>query len=450
MARLTSTFTLWPHRNLLQFQQQLSVFAHQQTLLRNRNFHNCLRSASFPCKPNSFNSHNILNDGSSFSSPFNQVRKLKVDRYDHVPEDEEKHCWDGIYAEQISDFVIPKQGGGIILDLTFGSGKHTEKILSADPNVRVIAIDRDPQCEEDAARLKTKFPRRLCFLNIKFSDTVEALYNIGVNAGTLSGAVLDAGLSHAQLTVPGRGGFFNSTTEPLDFRMSGRHSQEPSAKDILNHIDEDSLYQVIKIYGQNKKARKISQAIIQARYDLQDIKTPGDLNLLIKILEGFDDETPTPVEDQQQQEVLEESLHDGTTSVAGFHSSAASTIRALRILVNNEVNELDCAIKCVHRLLLPDAPFAVVTYNVLEDTIVKRHFAGVDVDASVSTIGCPQHRYAKTLGFADPRECKPWTPQFKLVPSYQMTQNFSHWKHAKLRTATKNGGVAYEQVLEGV
>ncbi|KAF2363955.1 Ribosomal RNA small subunit methyltransferase H [Trinorchestia longiramus] len=395
--------------------------------------------------------HSFLTSSFSHAHQLNtcQIRHIKVDRFEPIVEDGQSHSWDGIYGDQIAELVVPKQGGGVVLDLTFGSGKHTEKILLADPHVRVIAIDRDYKCEEDAAKLRKKYPKRLCFLNIKYSDTVEALYNLGVTAGMLSGAVLDAGLSHAQLTSPRRGGFFNSSSEPIDLRMNTMGS-EPSAKHILNHIDEDSLYKVIKIYGQNKKAGKIAKAIVQARYDMQDIRTTGDLHQLIKIVEGKEEDFGSPSDDEEldQLNAEEEAAHDSTTLAAAFHACTAPTFRALRMLVNNEANELDCAIKCVHHLLLPDAPFAVVTYSHLEDTIVKRHFAGIDVDASVATIGHPQHRHAKMLGFSSDVHYKPWQPLTKLLPTYEMKQRFPHWKYAKLRTATKIGSIAYDQVLE--
>lgn len=97
-----------------------------------------------------------------------QTCSIKSGQYNPVRDEDEEQCWDGIYAAEIADFVVPKQGGGVVLDLTFGSGKHTEQILRSDEHVRVIAIDRDPGTKKDATRLKKIYPGRLCYLNIKY------------------------------------------------------------------------------------------------------------------------------------------------------------------------------------------------------------------------------------------------------------------------------------------
>uniref|UniRef100_A0A2P2HWY4 Methyltransferase-like protein 15 homolog n=1 Tax=Hirondellea gigas TaxID=1518452 RepID=A0A2P2HWY4_9CRUS len=389
--------------------------------------------AAYTC--NKLRDHQEFTGSDSISRRYSSTKPVKVSEHQAPPPCE------GLFLQEILDALLmkTKEEGGVILDMTLGTGAHSDKILkNSCPKTKVIAIDRDPETKKVAEKLIQKYPGRFVYFNVKFSGLVEILSTVGVGLQSLSGAVMDLGVSQDQLTQPNRGAFHNSSVEPLDLRMDGTSSGEVTALQVLRHIDDDSLYRILKIYGQSKVGRKIAAALMKARYEMVNIRTPKDLNNVIMILMGKDPEnSPSQCED-----------YDSLTDTSdGIHSCAASVFQALRIFVNNEVNELDCGLLSVHRFLKAQAPLAVITYNSLEDTIVKRHFTGINLDASVSSIGRPQHHHAKLVGLTQQSECKPWIDLDKHLLHYKHRQELlvthSHWKNAKLRVATMNPDVSY-------
>lgn len=358
---------------------------------------------------------------------------------------------DVAFTEKILETLCPPSGS-VILDLTFGSGGHTEGILKRNPDVKVIAVDRDPLTKIRAEELRALYPNRLCFLNIKFSEVPDALDSMGVYRSSLWGAVLDSGPSYEQLTQPKRGGFCATATEKLDLRMDGTSSKSISGLDVVQNIDYDSLRTVLRSYGQSKHAKKVADAIVQARYLMIDIRTPADLiNFVCGVLGGDQSDSDSEGQshnsgDHQDEQAQLPPQRNFADSANLIPASAGRIFQALRILVNNELNELDCALRAVHYLLRPNAPFAVITYNALEHAIVKRHFTGRNVDASVDKIGRPQHRYAKMMGTETRTDdCRPWHPQDVMVTRWGQPIRHPQWKHSELRLARKNAAASYDK-----
>jgi 16S rRNA (cytosine1402-N4)-methyltransferase len=222
--------------------------------------------------------------------------------------------------------------GSRILDGTFGAGGYSRALLEAGASV--IAIDRDPSVAGHAQALTREFPDRFRFVEGQFS----ALDDLA--AGPVDGVVLDIGVSSMQLDQAVRG-FSFMRDGPLDMRMSS-HGQ--SAADLVNQLEEAPLAELLFAYGEERKSRRIAQAILAARAEAP-ITTTGALAQLIEATIGR-----RPGE-----------MHPATRS-----------FQALRIAVNGELDELVEGLFAAERLLDEGGRLAVVSFHSLEDRIVKR------------------------------------------------------------------------------
>lgn len=101
------------------------------------------------------------------------------------------------------------------------------------------------------------------------------------------GILIDCGCSSMQFDTAERG-FSISRDGPLDMRMNPGSANQPSASEILSYIDEESLARVLKVYGEEKQAKKIARAIVESRYLFRSLKTTGELARLIEMAVGFD------------------------------------------------------------------------------------------------------------------------------------------------------------------
>lgn len=232
------------------------------------------------------------------------------------------------------------------LDLTFGAGGHTRKLLNSASNITVYTLDRDPLAYELAIQLasKTLYGQVTPLLG-KFSDLPELLPVSEVH-NFFDGILIDCGCSSMQYDTRERG-FSLSKNGPLDMRMDqNRLENQPSAKDILANIDEDSLCRILKVYGEEKQAKKIARAIIEARYLFKSLQTTHELAQLIESTCGLSART----------DKLQRPSHVAT-----------KTFQALRILVNDELNELDFAVRFAHRALKIGGKLVAITFHSLEN-----------------------------------------------------------------------------------
>ncbi|XP_077529065.1 12S rRNA N(4)-cytidine methyltransferase METTL15 isoform X2 [Haemaphysalis longicornis] len=310
-----------------------------------------------------------------------------------------------------------------ILDLTFGAGGHTRCILEAARGVRVLALDRDPSAHGRAQEMAKHYPPgRLVPLLGRFSELGPLLAEQGLAEGSLDGALLDCGCSSAQMDDPRRG-FGLARDGPLDMRMdAARFPDEPTAADVVNSLDYDSLVKVLKVYGEEKRAKKVAQAIVDSRFMMKSLRTTGEL---ARVVEAALDDCAGPAED-----MLGRPSHPAT-----------KTFMALRIAVNNELNELHWALGLAQRWLRPGARLAVLSFHSLEDRIVKRHFQGVDVDEPVSKSIAQRHRNAAVWHSRDEMAAERrrlWRPLGPLqLPSAAEVQRNPRSRSAKLRVAQK-------------
>lgn len=237
--------------------------------------------------------------------------------------------------------ALEPQDGAIVIDGTFGAGGYTKAILET-ADCKVIAIDRDPDAIVEGAELAARFRGRLMLVNARYSD-------MGAIAGALDiesvdGVALDLGVSSMQLDRAERGFSFMQDA-PLDMRMG---KDGPTAADIVNTLSEQELADIIFRLGEERRSRAIAKAIVKRRAE-QPIETTGELAGIVAGVIGRKwDETKHP---------------------------ATRTFQALRLYLNQELEELAKGLAAAEKLLKAGGRLVVVTFHSLEDRIAKRFFA---------------------------------------------------------------------------
>ncbi len=211
--------------------------------------------------------------------------------------------------------------GRRVIDATFGAGGYTREFLNA--GATVTAFDRDPNVVADAAAVAAEYGDRFCFIPRPFSAMADL-------DGQYDAIVFDLGISSMQIDIAGRGFSFRADG-PLDMRMSG---DGMSAADLIANTDAAGLAQILRDYGDVKKAGALARAIKDAAP-----KTTMALRELIY--------NPRDI---------------------------APVFQALRIAVNDETGEVQRALAVVPRLLACGGKCICVTFHSLEDRIVKNTF----------------------------------------------------------------------------
>lgn len=244
-----------------------------------------------------------------------------------------------VLLREVVDTLAPRDGR-IYVDGTFGGGGYSRVILEA-AECTVWGIDRDAQAIAEGAKLVQDYTPRLFLVAGRFGEMDELLAVRGV--GNVDGVALDLGVSSMQLDRPERGFSFRRDG-PLDMRMEGEGAPGPSAAALVNTMAEEALADVIYRYGEERMARRIARAIVEARKHKPITRT----GQLAEIVRG----------------VVRKS-HDGI-------DPATRTFQALRILVNGELEEIDRGLGAAERILAPGGRLAVVSYHSLEDRKVKQ------------------------------------------------------------------------------
>ncbi|EDV91289.1 GH14890 [Drosophila grimshawi] len=260
-----------------------------------------------------------------------------------------------VLCQTAIEYLEPRPKGKYI-DMTFGAGGHTRRLLDSCPEATVYALDRDPIAYELAQRLsqESAYAGRLVPLLGKFSDLPQLLTDRNVPRHSFDGILFDFGCSSMQFDEAARG-FSIAHNGPLDMRMDCGRSGGVSAADVLARIEEADLARILRVYGEEKAAKKIARAIVEARGALQRIETTRQLAELVASVLG----------DGQRQDKLQRPAH-----------LATKTFQALRIFVNNELNEINYGMLLAQEYLRAQGRLVAITFHSLEDTIVKRHING--------------------------------------------------------------------------
>lgn len=269
--------------------------------------------------------------------------------------------------------------GDTIIDMTFGAGGHSKFILEAVPDVKIYALDRDEVAMEFAENLSKKYPGQVIPLLGKFSELPRLLSKYRVKSNSIDGILCDFGCSSMQFNSPERG-FMISKDGPLDMRMDGnRDPKQPTAADVLDKASGKDLYNILKYYGEEKRARKISQAICEAKYSFRSLKTTHELAKFLESLFPKDNHVDL---------------------LGRYQHCATKTFQALRIFVNNELNEINHAVVIAEKLLKINGRLITISFHSLEDTIIKRHLSGNVTDSVAEYLPLRYRNYGKVW------ECK--------------------------------------------
>lgn len=270
-----------------------------------------------------------------------------------------------VMAVETINFLKPKDSE-LFLDMTFGAGGHTREILKVAPNAKIIALDRDPVAHEMALALAKQYPGQIFPVLGKFSELPDQLTQLNINQQSIDGVIFDFGCSSMQFDEGARG-FSISKNGPLDMRMDkDRFPDTPSAAEILAKIEEVDLARILKVYGEEKQAKKIARAIVETRYSIKKIETTKELADIVQSCHGSG---------SFRLDKLQRPSHPAT-----------KTFQALRIFVNNELNEINYGMILAQRYLKLGGKLIAITFHSLEDTIVKRHVMGNVLNDMANTL----------------------------------------------------------------
>jgi 16S rRNA (cytosine1402-N4)-methyltransferase len=244
-----------------------------------------------------------------------------------------------VLGREAVEMLAPRDGG-IYVDATFGAGGYSRAILGAS-GTRVIGIDRDRSAITGGFDLVDRSDGRLTLVEDRFSNLAAICAAPGVAA--VDGVVMDVGVSSMQLDEADRGFSFR-LGGPLDMRM-GRDG--PTAADVIARASEADLANIIYIFGEERHSRAVARAIVAARNEAPIATTRALADIVGKVV----------------------------WSKPGEIHPATRTFQALRIFVNEELDELHLALAAAERVLRPGGRLVVVSFHSLEDRIVKNFLA---------------------------------------------------------------------------
>ena len=309
-----------------------------------------------------------------------------------------------LYEKVLENLNI--RDGLTYVDGTFGAGGHTNMILSS-ANCNVISIDRDPSVEIFTKKIKKKFPNNFKYIAGNIGRLKFLLKSIGISS--IDGGILfDLGVSSMQIDNADRGFSFKNDG-PLDMRME---KIGKSAEDIVNQTDEKTLNDIIYTLGEEKKARKIANAIVNYRKD-RSITTTLELANIVRSAIGNNPKLKI--------------------------DPATKTFQALRIKVNDELGEIEKALNDAEILLAPGARLVVISFHSLEDKIVKTFLK------KKSGLNPNPHRHSVNIYSKAEKQ----RPSFKLITkkvliasNEELSINYRA-RSAKLRCAEKLNNLDY-------
>ncbi|MCP5114712.1 MAG: 16S rRNA (cytosine(1402)-N(4))-methyltransferase RsmH [bacterium] len=226
-----------------------------------------------------------------------------------------------------------------VLDATTGLGGHTEAIAEKVTAGRVIACDRDQESLEKARARLERFGGRITFRQARFSELPDVLKELGIER--LDGLLADFGASYPQLTEPERGMSFLADG-PLDCRMD--RSRGETAAELVNYLSQADLADLIYQLGGERRSRKLARAIVRAR----------------------------PIHSTRELATVIESVSPWSKKVR-LHP-ATKTFMALRIAVNQELEEIDALLASVPQMVASGGRVVTISFHSDEDRRAKMAF----------------------------------------------------------------------------
>jgi 16S rRNA (cytosine1402-N4)-methyltransferase len=246
-----------------------------------------------------------------------------------------------ILVREVVDFLQPAPGRRYF-DGTLGGGGHSEAILTASgPDGQVVGLDRDDEAIAAASERLKRFGARLTARQASFADAREVLTEIGWDK--VDGVILDLGVSSRQIDAAERGFSFRLGGR-LDMRMDRRQSLD--ACRLVNTATVDELMRIFRAYGEEPQARRIAERIAAER-KLRPIESTDELARLVEGVKG---------------------------GRRRDHHPATQVFQALRIAVNQELDQLEHFLDDGFALLRPNRRMVIISFHSLEDRLVKNAF----------------------------------------------------------------------------
>ena len=240
--------------------------------------------------------------------------------------------------------AINKSETPVVVDATLGLGGHSEALLESNPNLVLIGIDRDLDAIVKAKNRLAKFENRVKLNHAIFDEITDVVNSLGFEQ--VDGILFDLGVSSMQLDQSDRG-FSYSQDAPLDMRMD--RSTGITASEIVNTYAPGELVRILRTYGEEKFATRIVENIVKERAKAP-LNSTSQLATLVK-----------------------ESIPAATRRTGG--NPAKRTFQALRIETNDELGAVNRAIPQALELLKVGGRLVVMSFQSLEDRIVKEIFA---------------------------------------------------------------------------
>ncbi|MBE2997364.1 16S rRNA (cytosine(1402)-N(4))-methyltransferase RsmH [Nocardiopsis sp. HNM0947] len=265
-----------------------------------------------------------------------------------------------VMLDRIVELLAPAltEPGAVLVDGTLGLGGHSEALLKACPEMRLVGVDRDTSALERSARRLEPYADRTHFVHTVYSDIPGALDEAGV--GQAQAVLLDLGVSSPQLDETDRG-FAYAHDAPLDMRMD--RTQELTAADVVNTYPVAELTRVLRVHGEERFASRIARAIERRR-----AKGPLDST-------------------SELAELVREAIPAATRRTGGH--PAKRTFQGLRIEVNAELSILEDALPAALSRLAVGGRIAVLSYHSLEDRRTKRALADLAKDTTPADLPVP-------------------------------------------------------------
>jgi len=253
-----------------------------------------------------------------------------------------KHKHIPVMPDEVVEYIAPGTGAFRMVDGTLGWGGHSSLILKLNGVAELLGIDRDREAIRNAGKVLEFAGNRIKLVRGSFSTLAEQV--IGTGWLPVDAVLLDLGMSSPQIDTPERG-FSLRMDGPLDMRMDITSSM--TAARVLNNYSEDGLAKIFRDYGEIRESRKLARAIIRRREEKRWSRT-GELV-----------------------ELCNDVLRSGRRKSV---PAATLCFQALRICVNDELEELKKGLRGALEVLRPGGRIVVISFHSLEDRIVKKFF----------------------------------------------------------------------------
>ncbi|MFB9357189.1 16S rRNA (cytosine(1402)-N(4))-methyltransferase RsmH [Actinoplanes nipponensis] len=234
--------------------------------------------------------------------------------------------------------------GAVHVDFTLGLGGHAEAVLERHPGVVLIGLDRDTEALAHSRRRLARFADRTHLVHAVYDELPAVLADLGHRA--FHSGLFDLGVSSLQLDEPDRG-FAYARDAPLDMRMD--QSQGITAEEVVNGYEPGELVRILRVYGEEKFATRVVSAIVKQRAQERIVSSARLADL------------------------VRDAIPAAARRTGG--NPAKRTFQALRIEVNAELAAVEAAVPAALDHLAPKGRLVVMSYQSLEDRIVKRAFA---------------------------------------------------------------------------